>query len=91
MPRRTPFETPSGEQLLIETPSGEQFRVDGTYVRYGDRGQAHGRYEILDDCYCATIGERRDCSSLYRDREGQHYLRQVFPVVSGYFPVQLID
>ena len=91
VPRRTPFEAPSGEQLYIETPSGEQFRADGTYVRYGDRVQAHGRYEILDDRYCAAIGERRDCSSLYRGRDGQHYLRQVFPVVSGYFPVQLID
>lgn len=80
VPRRAP----------LETPSSEQFYADGTYVRHSDRVQAHGRYEILDDRYCANVGAIRRCFSLHRGRDGQHYVKQVFPVTSGYMPVQLI-
>lgn len=91
VPWRTPFTTPSGEQLQIATPSGEQLRADGIYVHYSDRIRTYGRYEILNDRYCATVGERRECFSLYRSSDGQNYLRQVFPVVSGYWVVRLLD
>ena len=81
VPRRAP----------LATPSSEHFHMNGTYVYSGDRSQAQGRYEILDDRYCATIGETRRCSSLYRGSDGQHYVRRVLPVASGYVAVQLID
>ncbi|HVQ07999.1 MAG TPA: hypothetical protein VMS43_06150 [Allosphingosinicella sp.] len=75
----------------IVTPYSERLETNGDYIVRGDRIQSQGTYEFRHDSYCGLITASTRCFTLHVSANGSFYVRQIFPNVSGFILVDIVD